>query len=156
LFDVLHEVKETLEPRAAELGLALKVDVSLENDLIIADESRLRQVLVNLAGNAIKYTASGSVTVRVRCNEAGAPARIDVVDTGPGIPADRLDAIFQPFIVDATPAAGDAATGLGLAITRALCDLMGYRLTVESRVGAGSTFSVHLLVAEAVRLRQTA
>jgi PAS domain S-box-containing protein len=156
LFDVLHEVKETLEPRAAELGLALRVEVSLEHDLIIADEARLRQVLVNLAGNAIKYTAAGSVTVRVLCNEADAPARIDVVDTGPGIAEDRLDAIFQPFIVDATPAAGDAATGLGLAITRALCDLMGYRLTVESRVGVGSTFSVHLLAAEAVRLRQIA
>jgi signal transduction histidine kinase len=156
LFDVLHEVQETLEPRAAELGLALKVEVSLEHDLIIADESRLRQVLVNLAGNAIKYTASGSVTVRVMSNSAGAPARIDVIDTGPGIAADRLDAIFQPFIVDATPAAGDAATGLGLAITRALCDLMGYRLTVESHVGVGSTFSVHLLAAEAVRLRQIA
>ena len=156
LFDVLHEVKESLAPRAAELGLALNVDVSLEHDLIIADEARLRQVLVNLAGNAIKYTTAGSVTVRVVCNAAGAPSRIDVIDTGPGIAADRLDAIFQPFIVDATPAAGDAATGLGLAITRALCDLMGYRLTVESRLGAGSTFSVHLLAAEAVRLRQIA
>ena len=156
LFDVLHEVKESLTPRAADLGLALNVDVSLEHDLIIADEARLRQVLVNLVGNAIKYTAAGSVTVRVVCNAAGAPARIDVIDTGPGIAADRLDAIFQPFIVDATPAAGDAATGLGLAITRALCDLMGYRLTVESRLGAGSTFSVHLLAMEAVRLRQIA
>jgi two-component system sensor histidine kinase/response regulator len=156
LFDVLHEVKETLAPRAAELGLTLEVEVSLENDLVIADEARLRQVLVNLAGNAIKYTTAGSVRVRVLCNSAGAPARIDVVDTGPGIAPDRLDAIFQPFIVDATPAAGDAATGLGLAITRALCDLMGYRLTVESHVGAGSTFSVHLLAQEAVRLRQIA
>jgi PAS domain S-box-containing protein len=156
LFDVLHEVKETLAPRAAELGLALKVEVSLEHDLIIADEARLRQVLVNLAGNAIKYTAAGSVTVRVMSNNAGAAARIDVIDTGPGIAADRIDAIFQPFVVDATPAAGDAATGLGLTITRALCDLMGYRLTVESRLGAGSTFSIHLLAAEAVRLRQIA
>jgi signal transduction histidine kinase len=156
LFDVLHDVRETLGPRAAELGLKLDVDVSLENDLIIADEARLRQVLVNLAGNAIKYTRAGSVVVRVVSNAAGAPARLDVVDTGPGIAEDRLDAIFQPFIVDATPATGDAATGLGLAITRALCDLMGYRLTVQSRVGDGSTFSVHLLAAEAVRLRQIA
>jgi PAS domain S-box-containing protein len=145
LFDVLHEVQDTLEPRASELGLALRVDVEQENDLVIADESRLRQVLVNLAGNAIKYTRTGSVMLRVVSNDAGAPARIDVVDTGPGIPAERLDAIFQPFIVDATPAAGDAATGLGLAITRALCDLMGYRLTVTSSVGRGSTFSVHVL-----------
>jgi PAS domain S-box-containing protein len=145
LFDVLHEVQDTLEPRAAELGLALRVEVEQENDLIIADETRLRQVLVNLAGNAIKYTRRAGVVLRVVSNDAGAPVRIDVVDSGAGIPPERLDAIFQPFIVDATPAAGDAATGLGLAITRALCDLMGYRLTLESRVGHGSTFSVHLL-----------
>ena len=147
LFDVLYEVQDTLEPRAAELGLALRVEVEQENDLIIADESRLRQVLVNLAGNAIKYTVKGSVVVRVVNNAAGAPSRIEVTDTGPGIEPDRLEAIFQPFIVDATPASGDGATGLGLAITRALCDLMGYRLTVHSRVGSGSTFAVHLLPA---------
>ena len=148
LFDVLHEVQDTLEPRAAELGLSLAVHIPAEDDLIIADETRLRQVLVNLTGNAIKYTRQGSVVLRVASNAAGAPVRIDVIDTGPGIAADRLDAIFQPFIVDATPAVGDAATGLGLAITRALCDLLGYRLTVDSRVGEGSTFSVHLLPAD--------
>ena len=151
LFDVLHEVQDTLEPRAAELGLTLRVQVEQENDLVIADETRLRQVLVNLTGNAIKYTTQGSVIVRVVNNSVGAPARIEVQDTGPGIHPDRLDAIFQPFIVDATPATGDAATGLGLAITRALCDLMGYRLTVESRLGTGSTFVVHLLPVDGMR-----
>jgi PAS domain S-box-containing protein len=150
LFDVLHEVQDTLESRAAELGLTLSVHVAQEDDFIIADETRLRQVLVNLTGNAIKYTREGAVNVRVVGNAAGAPSRIDVIDTGPGIAPDRLDAIFQPFIVDATPAAGDAATGLGLAITRALCDLLGYRLTVDSRLGEGSTFSVHLLAPEGI------
>jgi signal transduction histidine kinase len=75
LFGVLHEVKETLAPRAAELGLALAVDVSLENDLIIADEARPRQVLVNLAGNAIKYTATGGVRVRQHRRRTGTHRR---------------------------------------------------------------------------------
>jgi signal transduction histidine kinase len=111
---------------------------------IVADEQRLRQVLINLVGNAIKYTERGTVVVRVATGERGRPVRIEVVDTGPGIPQDRIERMFEPFVIGEVPAAGGESTGLGLAISRSLCTAMGYRLSATSVVGGGSTFTVHL------------
>lgn len=149
LIAVVHDVYETLAPRAAEFGLLLTVDVpgdaTDESDfMIVTDGQRLRQILLNLAGNAVKYTPAGAVVIRLVRDGCGAPTRIDVIDTGPGISAERLPTIFEPFAVGGAVAQGDSATGLGLAITRSLCVLLGFRVTVESVLGEGATFSLHL------------
>jgi PAS domain S-box-containing protein len=149
LYDLVHEVRGTLESRAGDRGLLLTADMpggaSTSSHLtLVTDEQRLRQVLINLVGNAIKYTERGTVVVRVASSERGRPLRIDVVDTGPGIPLDRIERMFEPFVIGEVPAAGGESTGLGLAISRSLCTAMGYRLTATSVVGEGSTFSVHL------------
>jgi two-component system sensor histidine kinase/response regulator len=148
LYDLVHDVRSTLESRAADRGLALSVDL-LDGGppsplTIAADEQRLRQVLINLVGNAIKYTERGTVVIRVVTGERGRPLRIEVVDTGPGIPQDRIERMFEPFVIGEVPAAGGESTGLGLAISRSLCTAMGYRLSAASVVGQGSTFTIHL------------
>ena len=110
----------------------------------------MKQVLINLIGNAIKFTPpAGAVTVRVTTDAAGRPTRVDVEDTGIGIPAERQGAIFEAFEqVDSDTARRFGGTGLGLAISRRLCELMGHELVVQSEVGVGSTFSI-LLAAQA-------
>ena len=106
------------------------------------DPERLRQVLINLIGNAIKFTEHGTVTVRVLT----APVmRIDVIDTGIGIARDKQALIFEAFRqADSTTTRRFGGTGLGLTISQALCQLMGYRLEVQSEEGRGSTFSIVL------------
>jgi CheY-like chemotaxis protein len=113
---------------------------------IRADAGKLKQVLINLIGNALKFTPRGSVTLRVVADPAtGEAERIDVVDTGIGIAKDRQDVIFEAFQqADASTARQYGGSGLGLAICRSLLELMGYRITVASELGKGSTFSVHL------------
>jgi len=113
---------------------------------IRADAARLKQVLINLIGNALKFTERGSVTVRVVGDPAtGEAERIDVVDTGIGIPKERQAAIFEAFEqADATTARRYHGSGLGLTISRTLLQQMGYHISVASEVGKGSTFSVHL------------
>jgi PAS domain S-box-containing protein len=110
------------------------------------DPQRLKQVIINLIGNALKFTEQGSVTVSVVTDPAsGEPSRIDVTDTGIGIPQDRLGVIFEAFQqADASTSRKYGGTGLGLTISQALCQLMGYRIEVSSQVGVGSTFSILL------------
>jgi two-component system cell cycle sensor histidine kinase PleC len=112
------------------------------------DASKLRQVLLNLVGNALKFTPQGTVTVQVEGDPVTQqPRRINVIDTGIGIPAERLEGIFERFQqADSSTARKYGGTGLGLAISRALCQLLGYQLTVESTVGQGSTFRIILPV----------
>lgn len=111
---------------------------------VFGDERKLRQVLLNLLTNAVKYTRHGSVTLRVAYDHEGGRLRCDVVDTGIGIPADKLETIFEPF----TQLTGNGqlreGTGLGLHITRRLLELMHGSLTVESKVGTGSIFRLEL------------
>lgn len=114
---------------------------------VIADKHRLQQILINLVGNAIKFTPEGG-TVRVEASGEDGRAVIRVNDTGVGIPADRLDSIFEPFVqVDAELTRTAAGAGLGLAISRDLARMMGGDLTVTSTIGKGSTFAVSLPVA---------
>ena len=114
--------------------------------ILETDATLLRQVLINLAGNALRFTHTGHVAVRLHLDAStGAPTRIDVADTGIGIPADRQRAIFEPFEqADSTTSRAYGGTGLGLSIARSLCDALGYALTLDSTPGQGSTFSVHL------------
>jgi len=126
-------------------GIGLGADIAADvPEWVSGDPTRLRQVLINLVGNAIKFTAKGSVTVRVRCQQADALAstlRFEVQDTGIGIPADKLEAIFQPFTqADSSTTRTYGGTGLGLTICRRLVGMMGGQVAVDSTLGQGSTF----------------
>jgi|GEM_PF-2210289 len=144
--DVL--VRETV---AQQEGLVRDRPVQLLADLpasvapIQADGEKLRQVIINLIGNALKFTERGSVTVRVVTHPVDhRPLRIEVSDTGIGIPQEKLGLIFQAFQqADASTARKYGGTGLGLTISQALCHLMNCRITVASEPGRGSTFSVN-------------
>ena len=119
-----------------------------------SDSAKLKQVLVNLLGNALKFTEKGEIVIQVR-TEVGRnePVVIEVRDTGIGIPPERREAIFQAFQqAEAGTARTFGGTGLGLTISRELCKLMGYGLSVDSVVGEGTTFSIHLHPGAAVDL----
>lgn len=127
--------------RAPEVELV--ADVPDAPVVIRADATKLRQVVTNLVGNALKFTASGQVIVRVVSAAGAAPARLSVIDSGVGIAPDSLDAIFEPFAQeDSTITRRFGGTGLGLAISRRYADAMGFALSVDSTVGVGSTFTV--------------
>ena len=113
---------------------------------LLTDADKLKQVLINLIGNALKFTERGRVTVRVVAEPLTHRAvRIEVSDTGIGIPREKLGAIFDAFQqAEAGTARKYGGTGLGLTISQALCQLMGYVIEVTSQVGEGSTFSVRL------------
>jgi PAS domain S-box-containing protein len=141
----LENLVEMLAPKAAEKGLELVSIVAPEVPAVVrGDPGRLRQILVNLIGNAIKFTHRGEVIIRVELeaeDDGTARLRFAVADTGIGIPADRLDALFAPFVqVDGSTTRKYGGTGLGLAITRQLAALMNGHVGVESEPGKGSTF----------------
>jgi signal transduction histidine kinase len=119
----------------------------------VTDERKLKQVLINLIGNAVKFTELGSVAVRVIVDAVTSEAvRIEVADTGIGIPPARQAAIFEAFEqADGSDARRYGGTGLGLSIAMSFSHLMGYQLSVASVVGQGSTFTVDLRPGVAVK-----
>jgi signal transduction histidine kinase/ActR/RegA family two-component response regulator len=136
-------VVDLLAAQAAGKGIALALDVEADLPACLdADSSRIRQVLVNLVGNAVKFTAAGRVAVAVRYDgEAPGQLRIAVTDTGPGVAEDVRDRLFQRFSqVDGSVSRRHGGSGLGLAICKSLVELMGGTLGVESEPGRGSTF----------------
>jgi two-component system sensor histidine kinase EvgS len=138
----------TLELAAANASCGDQPPAPLETD-----ERKLRQILTNLVGNAIKFTpAGGHVRVAVLCHPiTGSPQRIDVADTGIGIPPEAQQRVFEAFEqATSDTAATYGGTGLGLSISRGLCQALGFRLTLASTVGVGSTFSVHLAPATVI------
>jgi PAS domain S-box-containing protein len=142
---LIEEVNEMLAPKAEEHNLDLAVDYPPSAPRrFVGDGGRIRQVLTNLVGNAVKFTAAGSVLIAVDCqarDEQQTTMRIAVEDTGIGIPQDKLGALFQKFSqVDGSATRKFGGTGLGLAISKQLVQLMGGDIAVESRVGSGSTF----------------
>lgn len=145
--DLAALLRETVGQFASvmvEEKVALVLEVPESSLLVKTDERMLRQVLINLISNALKFTDQGSVTVRAVTGPEGTPERIDVVDTGIGIPPDRHNAIFEAFQqAEGGTTRKYGGTGLGLAISRSLCGMMGYRLEVQSKPGQGSTFSIH-------------
>jgi signal transduction histidine kinase len=143
---LMYDVLSQFEPEVANRPITLTCEIDKPLAPFIGDSAKLRQVLTNLIGNAIKFTKEGSVTVHVTTDAvSGEPQRIDVIDTGIGIPADRTGAIFHAFEqADRGTAREYGGTGLGLAIARSLCDRMGYTLAVTSEYLRGSTFSVLL------------
>ena len=160
----LEKLAGGLDALAAGKGLRLSVEVDpgLQQRHLAGDPTRLGQVLSNLAGNAIKFTDAGTVTLRVRAVEDSASevrVRFEVQDTGIGISAEGQRLLFQPFEqVDASLARRYGGTGLGLAIAQRLVNLMGGEIDVASSPGVGSTFSFTLRFnagAPASRLRST-
>jgi len=152
-FALREEVELTLRSltlRAQERGLALQCTISPEVPaFVVGDPDRLRQVLVNLVGNAIKFTENGGVAVRVRA-APGPAARVvfEIEDTGIGIPPERLRAIFVPFEqADPSTTRRFGGTGLGLTIASRLVGLMGGEIGVASEVGVGSTFTFDVMFA---------
>jgi CheY-like chemotaxis protein len=145
--DVGSLVRETvaqLEGQVRDREVLLQAEVPDGIRPVDADEGKLRQVIINLVGNALKFTERGSVVVRIDA-EDGVPRAVAVQDTGIGIAPDRLQAIFEAFQqADSSTTRRFGGTGLGLTISRSICQLMGYDLTVKSRLGEGSTFTIHL------------
>ncbi|MFQ5553104.1 MAG: PAS domain S-box protein, partial [Thermoplasmata archaeon] len=146
LGELVQETVMQLEGQAKvkEGDVALVADVPEGVAPVETDSAKLKQVIINLVGNALKFTHEGSVTVRLEVGADGeTPTAIAVQDTGIGIPPDRLDAIFEAFQqAEAGTSRKYGGTGLGLAISRSICLLMGYDLIVESEMGKGSTFSI--------------
>ncbi len=146
---VIHDTMHLMQPNFddKQLGTGIRIDPAFPAN-VTGDPLRVRQVLLNLIGNAIKFTAQGSIHVALdidRQDEQELTAIISVRDTGIGIPADRLEAIFQAFSqADNSTTRHFGGTGLGLTISTQLVNLMGGHITVDSRVGEGSTFAFTL------------
>jgi len=147
---VLEGVLELMKPQYAEkgLGLALEIDPDAPEH-VQTDREKLRQILINFLSNAVKFTREGGVTVRLASCAAIKNDRfavcLRVIDTGIGIPADKQQVIFEAFKqADGSTSRRFGGTGLGLAISRELASLLGGEIRVESRPGAGATFTLLL------------
>ncbi|MEM9452762.1 MAG: HAMP domain-containing sensor histidine kinase [Myxococcota bacterium] len=139
---VVQAAQTLLGPQATDKGLILSASVDPDvPSQIISDQKRLRQVLTNLVGNAIKFTEHGSVRVHLRAPPPG-PLQILVEDTGVGIPADRLDTIFERF--ERVASSDQQGSGLGLAITRQIVEAMGGTVALKSTLGEGTRVEVCL------------
>ncbi|MBB5711926.1 ATP-binding protein [Sphingomonas xinjiangensis] len=165
----LRNCAKLIRPAAEQKGLELRLNIAPElPPFAQMDGLRLRQIVLNLLGNAVKFTQAGSVTIDARYaagedegeGEDGAARRmleIAVSDTGVGIAPHRLSAIFEQFVqAENSTAQRFGGTGLGLAISSQLAELMGGRLTVESQIGLGTTFTVRLPLSEAAAPEATA
>jgi CheY-like chemotaxis protein len=147
--DFVHEMAGMFELQAAGKGLDFRFEADGALPPVVrADEKRVRQILINLLGNAVKFTSQGRVSFHVRY--AREMAYIDIGDTGPGLLPQELDRIFEPFARGATASASHTVpgAGLGLTIAKMLTDLMGGELRVESTPGAGSVFRIKLFLPE--------
>lgn len=139
--EVADQMRQSTAPRTE-----LRVEIPSEVEPVETDRTKLKEVLLNLVGNALKFTEEGSVVLRVETEaERRRPVRLEVSDTGIGIPENCLESIFEPFHqADRTIKSKYGGSGLGLSICRSFCALMGYKLGVRSRLGEGSTFTIEL------------
>ena len=153
----VEEVIAFFQPRARASALTLTANIDPDVPQIVnSDEARLRQILTNLIGNALKFTERGSITIHVSCMR-GEPVSMrdtrralrlffSVADTGIGIPAEKISKLFKPFSqVDSSSERRRSGTGLGLIISKRLCELMGGSISVDSKAGEGTTFRFSLL-----------
>ena len=152
----VEDVLELLSPKAQEKKLELLFEENCDIfPLIIGDPTRIRQILLNLSGNAIKFTAEGEICIRLdseKSNDGKIKMQFSVRDTGIGIPENRLNMLFQPFTqMDSSTARKFGGTGLGLAISKQLCELMGGEMWAESEEDKGTTFFFTITVEEVQR-----
>ncbi|NTW97438.1 MAG: HAMP domain-containing protein, partial [Oscillochloris sp.] len=152
IYPLVREVADIVLPLMQQQSNTLHIVCPPDSGLIETDGPKLRQVLFNLLSNAAKFTEHGTITLRVRRQEAGEASpyiSFEVSDTGIGIAADQLDKLFQPFSqIDSSVTRRFDGTGLGLALSRQLCIALGGDIEVESAPGHGSTFRVRLPVYE--------
>lgn len=145
--DFVHEMAGMFELQAAAKGLAFRFEVEGNlPEVVRADEKRVRQILINLLGNAIKFTTDGQVLFRIRHQRE--IAHIEIEDTGPGMSAEELGRIFEPFARGSSASHSAPGAGLGLTIAKMLTDLMGGQLSATSTPGQGSVFRVRLFLPE--------
>ncbi len=163
LYGLLNWLHTMLSLKAESKGLELIFDKALDlPQYIRTDESKLRQVLVNLLGNAIKFTQAGSVRLRIRAENIKKPSTplhlfFAVEDTGPGIAATELESLFDPFVQSETGRNSQEGTGLGLSISQKFIQLMDGKITVESQLGEGAVFKfdIQTSLVEADELQTT-
>jgi signal transduction histidine kinase len=144
---LLRDALDSVRPMAAKNGTVCRINVAADLGLAHADETRVRQCVLNLLSNAAKFTRGGLITLDARaCSVGGAPGvAIAVRDTGPGIEPDQLCRLFSPFVqLDASPTRAHDGAGLGLVITRRLARAMGGDVVVASAPGRGSLFTLYL------------
>ena len=145
---VVHEVVKVLMVQADQKGISLKVRVDSEiPQTICSDPTRVRQIVTNVVGNAIKFTDNGSVTVVLRFNQIDGESKyvIDVIDTGVGMPEDKVESIFERFVqADSTVTRRFGGTGLGFSISRKFARALGGDVVARSRPGEGSVFTTTL------------
>jgi len=144
--DMLQQVKDTLSYRAEDKGLQLitSIDDNIE-DVLVGDPYRLNQILINLGGNALKFTEKGGVHIDITREKKEGDhvyVKYSITDTGIGIPQDKINSLFESFTqVNSSDTRKYGGTGLGLSISRYLVELQGGKIHVESKVGSGTTFS---------------
>ncbi len=146
LADTVQLVRETLSVKSEEKGLHLLTHIGPGiQDVLVGDPFRINQVLINLGGNAIKFTERGSVEINVQQlseDDTSATLKFSVIDTGAGIPEDKLNSLFENFKqVHSSDSRKYGGTGLGLSISKQLVELQGGSISVESKEGSGTTFS---------------
>ena len=153
-FDLKHELEDfvaSIAFKAEEKGLKLILNTDeITHPNIISDQGRLRQILTNFLGNAVKFTHEGQITINASLykeNETHGHLHIDVVDTGIGIPPEKIETLFEAFTqADGSTTRKYGGTGLGLSIVKKLCELMDGNISATSTPGVGSTFSIDLNV----------
>ena len=144
---VIRDVAKTIEPMATKNGNRLVVDCPADLGTMHADQTRLRQSLLNLASNANKFTEKGTITIAAHQGQENGRDWITlaVTDTGIGMTPDQMSKLFQEFSQASSATASKyGGTGLGLAISKRFCQMMGGDITVESAPGRGSTFTIRL------------
>ena len=154
LFALLSNIEAMFRLRAKAKGIRLVVEIAEQvPQYILSDETKLRQVLVNLLGNAVKFTKEGNVTLRIATRKDDSDDLrlvVEVEDTGAGIPKYEQDRIFQPFEQSSSGVQSQSGTGLGLAISQEFIRLMGGTISVHSQAGKGSVFQFDIFIEEAV------
>jgi signal transduction histidine kinase len=141
---VARQALDVIDPLAAKKGLELSVDIPVHKIELRTDEVRVRQILINLLGNAAKFTTAGRVALTLRATNAG-DVVFEISDTGSGIAPDDLQRIFEPFVqVEGGWTRTHSGTGLGLSVSRGLARLLGGEVSAVSREGSGSTFTLTL------------
>lgn len=156
-WQIMSDVVNVLRVKADQQALDLRVSIKGRIPATIqSDSTRLRQILMNLVGNAIKFTPEGSVSIRAELVQGSGPDRLqfEVTDTGIGMTPDQLGRMFQQFVqADSSVTRRFGGTGLGLAISKRLCEAMGGQIEVESEYGVGSTFRFHVLTGDLKGIR---
>lgn len=150
---LVEDVRSIMEVRATESGLTLEVEYDGKLPKVIqSDAKRLKQVLINLIGNAIKFTRKGRVKIRVRFDAAAHQLQFDVIDTGIGISDEQMSRLFKPFSQgDASVTRNFGGTGLGLAISQRLAEILGGSVSASSTAGVGSTFTLNIATGESAK-----